>query len=138
MMITVKTFIDVPKEKAWEFWTLPEHIVKWNHPSEDWHTVAVENDLRIGGKFKYVMKTKDESQGFDFEGVYTDVKIFSLIEYKLSDNRTGSIHFNENNDSVMLIEMFEPEGAIPENIQRQWCQAVIDNFKSYVEADENN
>lgn len=137
-MISVQTIINAPIAKVWELWTLPKHIVKWNYPSEDWQTTAAENDLKINGKFKYSMQAKDESVAFDFEGMYTDVKVFSLIEYKLFDNRTGTIRFEENNSSVKLTELFEPNSQDSEDMQKEWCQAVIDNFKSYVELNKNN
>ncbi|MFD1603926.1 SRPBCC domain-containing protein [Flavobacterium artemisiae] len=136
-MISVQTIINAPIAKVWELWTLPKHIVKWNYPSEDWQTTDAENDLKINGKFKYSMQTKDKSAGFDFEGIYTDVKAFSLIEYKLFDNRTGTIRFEENNDAVKLTEIFEPNVEDSEDMQRGWCQAVIDHFKTYAETNQN-
>lgn len=132
-MITVQNIIKEAIDKVWEFWTTPEHIVKWNFPSEDWHTIQVENDLRVGGKFKYTMAAKDGTATFDFEGVYTRVETFSEIEYQLSDNRTGSVHFEASSDKVILTEIFQPETENPEEMQQQWCQAVIDCFKEYVE-----
>lgn len=133
-MISVETIIKAPLEKVWQLWVLPEDIVKWNHPSEDWETSFAENNLKSGGTFKYTMKAKDESAAFDFEGIYTDVKMFELIEYKLFDNRTGSIRFDENENGVKITEIFEPNIQDSESMQKQWCQAVIDNFKHYVEA----
>lgn len=133
-MITVQNIINASLEKVWQFWTFPEHIVKWNSPSADWHTPVAENDLKVGGKFKYTMKAKDGSEEFDFKGVYTDVKFLSLVEYKLFDNRIGSVYFEENDGDVKITEIFEPEKQNSESMQRQWCQAVIDNFKAYVEA----
>lgn len=132
-MIAVETIINAPIAKVWELWTLPEHIVKWNFPCEDWQTIEAVNDLKIDGKFKYTMQAKDKSAGFDFEGIYTDVKVFSLIKYKLFDKRTGSIRFEENNGSVKLTEIFEPNIQDSVDMQKEWCQAVIDNFKIYAE-----
>ena len=62
-----------PIEKAWEYFTKPGHIVKWNNASDDWHTPKAENDLRTGGNFNYRMEAKDGSFGFDFGGVYDEV-----------------------------------------------------------------
>ncbi|WP_347050508.1 SRPBCC domain-containing protein [Flavobacterium olei] len=132
-MISVQTIINASIEKVWELWTLPQHIIKWNYPSQEWHTTFAENDLSINGKFKYTMQAKDQSTGFDFEGIYTNLKDFSLIEYQLFDNRKGSIHFEENNGLVTISEIFEPNIHDSENMQKEWCQAVIDNFKKYAE-----
>ncbi|MBE8725584.1 SRPBCC domain-containing protein [Flavobacterium hungaricum] len=135
-MISVQTIINAPIEIVWKLWTLPEHILKWNSPSLEWHTTLAENDLKNNGQFKYTMQTKDQSAGFDFEGVYTNINVFSLIEYKLFDNRTGSILFEENNNGVKITETFEPNNQDSKDMQKQWCQAVIDNFKAYAELNE--
>lgn len=133
-MITVENAINATLQKVWEYWTLPEHIIKWNYPSPEWGTTHVENDLRTGGRFKYAMASKDGSMAFDFEGVYICVETFSLIAYQLEDNRTGSVHFEEKDHKVILTEKFEPEAGNSENMQEEWCQSVIDNFKKYVES----
>src|ERR1043166_4787307 len=72
--ITVEATVNAPLEKVWEYWTKPEHITKWNHASDDWHSPHAENDLRVGGSFLARMEAKDGSFGFDFGGVYDDVQ----------------------------------------------------------------
>jgi len=79
------------------------------------------------------MAAKDGSDGFDFEGIYTKIDKFSWIEYRLLDNRTASVHFEENGTEVKLTETFEPEATNSEAMQEQFCNAVIQNFKNYVE-----
>ncbi len=133
-MITVQTKINASIDKAWDFWRLPEHIVKWNSPSKDWYTSKAENDLTLGGKFKYTMTAKEQDLHFDFEGAYTKIEKNKVIAYKLFDNRTGSIQFQENDNHIILTEIFEPTINDPESMQKEWCQAVIDNFKKYVES----
>jgi uncharacterized protein YndB with AHSA1/START domain len=133
-MITVENTIDASIDKVWELWVLPEHITKWNTPSTDWHTPHADNDLREGGKFKYAMVSKDKTQAFDFEGIYTKVKKNKVIAYRLVDNRIGMIYFEEENKKVKIKETFEPEKGNSESMQQEWCQNVIDNFKKYVES----
>jgi len=132
-MITVKTTINASIEKVWNFWTLPEHITKWSFASPDWHTPYAENDLREGGKFKSTMAAKDGSMSFDFEGEYTLVKQNKAIEYIMADGRKVEISFNEIPNGVEVIESFDPETQNPEEMQRGGWQAILDNFKSYVE-----
>lgn len=135
-MITVQNIVNAPIDKVWEIWTTPKHIQKWNIPSADWHNPYAENDLKVGGKFKFVMAAKNGS-GFDFEGIYTKLEKFSLIEYRLYDNRTASVRFEIIDDKVKIAETFEPQKEDSESMQKEWCQAVIDNFKKYVEANAN-
>lgn len=133
-MITVQTTINASIEKVWEFWTLPEHITKWSFASPDWHTPYAENDLREGGKFRSTMAAKDGSMSFDFEGEYTLVKQNEAIEYIMADGRKVEISFNEAPNGVEIIESFDPETQNPEEMQREGWQAILDNFKSYVES----
>lgn len=132
-MITVQNTINASIEKVWELWTAPEHVMKWNNASEDWHTPFAENDLKVGGKFKYTMASKDGTMRFDFEGIYTNVVSPSLIEYKLADDRKVKITFESQKNGVLLIEKFDPETENSEALQQQGWQAILDNFKKYVE-----
>jgi uncharacterized protein YndB with AHSA1/START domain len=132
-MITVKSTINASIDKVWEFWTLPEHITKWSFASPDWHTPYAENDLREGGKFKSTMAAKDGSMSFDFEGEYTLVEKNKAIEYVMADGRKVEISFSTTSNGVEVTESFDPETQNPEEMQRGGWQAILDNFKSYVE-----
>ncbi|MCP2027116.1 uncharacterized protein YndB with AHSA1/START domain [Flavobacterium sp. HSC-32F16] len=111
-------------------------LQNWNYAFDEWHTPCAENDLQVHRKFKYEMTAKDKSAGFDFEGEYTKIEKFRLIEYKLLDNRTGSVHFEDYGEKVKITEIFEPTKEDSESMQKQWCQNVIDNFKKYIESVE--
>ena len=139
--ITVKTTINAPIEKVWEYWTAPEHIVHWAFASDDWETPAAENDVREGGKFKTVMAAKDahstssgqESTSFDFSGVYTVVKEHELIEYDMDDGRHVKIAFTATPEGVTITETFDPEHENSLEVQQGGWQAILENFKKYVE-----
>ncbi|MGZ9734324.1 SRPBCC family protein [Flavobacterium sp. GNP002] len=132
-MITVQNTINASIEKVWELWTAPEHVMKWNNASEDWHTPFAENDLKVGGKFKYTMASTDGTMRFDFEGVYTNVVNPSLIEYEMADGRKVKIVFEKDAEGIKVIESFDPETVNPEEMQKNGWQAILDNFKKYVE-----
>lgn len=132
--ITIETVVKAPVEKAWKFWTEPQHITKWNNASEDWHTPRAENDLRVGGKFLFRMEAKDGSFGFDFAGVYDQVKQNELIEYTIGDGRKVQINFSGNGNQTKVVETFEFENTHPVEIQRNGWQSILDNFKKYTEA----
>lgn len=132
--ITVETIVNAPVETVWKAWTTPEHIVKWNNASEDWHTPKVENDLRAGGKFLSRMEAKDGSFGFDFAGIYDEVKTNELISYTLGDDRKVSISFSGNGNTTKIAETFEAESTNPVEMQKGGWQAILDNFKKYTES----
>ncbi len=132
--IVVQTEITAPLEKVWECWTDPKHIVNWNNASEDWHTPRAENDLQVGGKFLSRMEAKDGSFGFDFEGTYTDVSVHQHIVYVLEDDRAVKIEFDSDGHTTTVTETFVAETQNAVELQRAGWQAILDNFKRYVEA----
>lgn len=134
--ITIQSVIEAPIAKVWEFWTKPEHIVKWAFALDDWEAPAAENDVRVGGKFKTVMAAKDKSTSFDFTGVYTNIKEHELIEYDMDDARHVKIEFAQIPKGVRVTESFEPEKINPEKLQRDGWQAILDNFKKYAEGNK--
>ncbi len=131
--ITIQATIDVPIAKVWEYWTKPEHITRWTFASDDWEAPSADNDLRIGGKFSTRMQAKDGSFGFDFSGTYTDVKEYALIEYTLDDYRQVKNEFSQRPDGIRVTTLFDPESENPEEMQRAGWQAILNNFKVYVE-----
>lgn len=131
--ITVETLVHAPIDKVWEFWTKPEHITKWNNASEDWHTTRAENDLQIGGKFLSRMEAKDGSFGFDFEGIYDEVLTNEKISYTILDERKVTITFLPTENGVQVTETFEAETMNTLELQKMGWQAILNNFKKYVE-----
>lgn len=133
--ITVEADINAPIEKIWEFYNTPEHITKWNSPSNDWHTPKAENDLKTGGKFLYRMEAKDGSTGFDFGGTYTEVIENSLMKYTMDDGRKVVVEMSQENDNpTKVVVTFDPENENAPEFQKQGWQGILDNFKKYVES----
>jgi uncharacterized protein YndB with AHSA1/START domain len=133
--ITIQTTVNAPVEKVWKLWSEPEHITKWAAASDDWHTTRAENDLRTGGKFSSRMEAKDGSFGFDFGGVYDDVRENEYIGYTLGDGRKVTIDFTADGDQTGIVQTFEPESENPREMQQGGWQAILDNFKKYTEQD---
>jgi uncharacterized protein YndB with AHSA1/START domain len=132
--VTVQNTVNAPVEKVWEYWTKPEHITKWNHASDDWHSPSAENDLRVGGTFSARMEAKDGSMGFEFGGVYDAVETNELIEYTLGDGRKVSVKFSGIGNQTKVVETFDAESMHPVEFQKGGWQAILDNFKKYVES----
>lgn len=131
--ITIKTTVNAPVEKVWNFWTEPKHITKWNAASDDWHTPFAENDLRAQGKFLSRMEAKDGSFGFDFIGIYDEVRLYEVISYTIPDGRKVKITFIARDNKTDIIEIFEAENTNSIELQEKGWQGILDNFKKYAE-----
>lgn len=126
--------VNTPVEKVFNFWTKPEHIVKWSSASDDWHTPIAENDLRNCGKFSSRMEAKDGSMGFDLWGIYDEVIQNEYIEYTLGDGRKVKISFTPKGNQTEITETFEAENTNPLEMQKSGWQAILNNFRKYAEA----
>jgi uncharacterized protein YndB with AHSA1/START domain len=133
-VIAIETTVNAPVEKVWNLWTGSEHVIKWNNASPDWHTPSATNDLRPGGKFTYRMEAKDGSFGFDFGGEYNEVKPHELLTYTIGDGRKVRVVFTANAGTTKVEEHFEAEQVNPVEMQKAGWQAILDNFKKYVES----
>lgn len=80
------------------------------------------------------MSAKDKSFSFDFNGVYTNIKENELIEYTMEDWRTVSVLFEDNScGTIKITSIFDAETENPIEMQQAGWQAILDNFKKYVE-----
>jgi len=78
------------------------------------------------------MEAKDGSMGFDYSGVYEKIVEGENIEKQLDDGRKVKITFTVNDGFVEVTEIFEPDEIDPD-LQKQGWQAILENFKKYVE-----
>ncbi len=131
--ITIETIINASPEKVWDYWSKPEHIIKWCQASPDWHAPKASNDLRVDGKFSTTMAAKDGSFSFDFGGTYTIVELHKRIAYIMDDGRKADILFSTQGNAVKIVETFEAETENPIEMQKGGWQAILDSFKFYAE-----
>jgi len=133
LVITVSDTVNAPLQRVWELFTDPLHIIHWNHASDDWQTSYAENDLRPGGAFLSRMEARDGSEGFDFEGRYSEIIPCKTLAYTITDGRNVHISFREHAGAVLVSESFEAEDQNSAELQRAGWQSILDNFKRYVE-----
>ncbi len=130
--ITITANIQADIKKVWDYYTNPTHIVHWNFADPSWHCPKAENDMRIGGTYKARMEARDGSFGFDFEVVYTDIKVEKEISYVFGE-RSAHILFESLDAATNLTITFDPENENPIEMQQAGWQAILNNFKSYTE-----
>ncbi len=132
-VLIVEAIIPAPREKVWDFYTLPEHIVQWNFADATWHCPSAENDLTVGGTYAARMEAKDGSFGFDFVATYREIELGERLRYTIADGRDVEVVMTALDDGRTKVTVtFEPEGENPEHLQQQGWQAILDNFAKYV------
>lgn len=133
--ITIQTSVKSDIQKVWDFWTKPKHITNWNFATDEWCCPKATNNLIVGGEFSWRMESKDGKMGFDFSGTYGKIIDKKLISYGMSDGRKVDIEFSQNGNEVSVSETFDAEGTNTEEQQRAGWQAILGNFKKYVESE---
>lgn len=131
--ITIDATIAGDIKKVWDYYTQPQHITNWNFASDEWHCPRAENELKAGGRYFARMEAKDGSFGFDFEAVYDDVVEEKKVAYTLGDGRQVVTHFDPADGGTKVTTTFEAENTHDMEMQRAGWQAILNNFKKYVE-----
>lgn len=134
--VTVYTQVRAPLARVWEYYTIPEHVMKWNHASDDWHCPAAMSDFSVGGRFVYAMATKDGSESFDFGGTFEEIVPLQRIVYVMDDGRRATVTFAPMGDAVKVSVSFDPEDMNSHELQQSGWQAILDSFARVLEVIE--
>jgi len=132
--IRIDAIIDASPEKAWDYYTEPQHITKWNFADPSWHCPSASNDMRVGGLYSARMEAKDGSFGFDLNATYEDVQKGKEFTFVLEDGRKVNVQFIPADEKTELIVEFDPEQQNTRERQRDGWNAILQNYKSYTES----
>jgi uncharacterized protein YndB with AHSA1/START domain len=69
--LTLQRRLNASPAKVYGAWTDPAQIAKWWHPASN-YVVHAEADVRVGGRFRVIMRTPD-GEDHDVSGVYREV-----------------------------------------------------------------
>ncbi len=132
--IEVEVSVRQPSPEVWNLFNDPDHITRWNFASDDWCCPRSENDLRVGGRLCSRMEAVDGRFGFDFEAIYDEVEPESKLAYTMADGRKAGTCFESLGEETRVATSFEAETENPIELQRAGWQAILENFKKYVES----
>lgn len=132
--ITIHTKVSADIQKTWDYYTDPKHIIRWNFASDDWQCPIASNDMRIGGKYSARMEAKDGSFGFDFEAIYNEITEGKGFVYTMPDDRQVNVYFQSQGNLTEIRIIFDAEKENAVDLQKNGWQAILNNFKNYVES----
>ena len=131
--IKISALIEAERPVVWSKYTEPEHIVNWNFASDDWCCPRAANDMKVGGLYDVRMEAKDGSFGFDFRATFTAVEPEHAFTYRMEDGRMCTVQLISQGDQTEVQVSFDPENMNPIEMQQAGWQAILNNFKAYVE-----
>jgi uncharacterized protein YndB with AHSA1/START domain len=131
--ITVRTHVHADFARVWNGLTTPDAITQWNFAIPEWHCPRATCEARVDGRYSYRMEARDGSMGFDFGGRFTNVIPMELLASILDDGRKVVVQLLANGRGIDVVQTFQAESTNSVDLQRQGWQAILNNFKSYVE-----
>jgi uncharacterized protein YndB with AHSA1/START domain len=114
--ILITREFDAPRHLVWRAWTEPELIAQWWY-AERGEIVSIEMDLRVGGKWRYVMRANG---GFEvaFHGecleIVPDEKLVSTEIYEPvpDESAVNTATFTEHDGATTLTLLVEHSSQI--------------------------
>ena len=96
-LILVRT-IKAPPEKVFAAWTEPETLKRWMAPGDDMTVALAETDLRVGGRYRIVMR---ETNGTEHRvgGIYREIVPGKKLSF------TWAWESTPENESLVTIEL---------------------------------
>ncbi len=70
--LTIQRRLNAPPAKVYAAWTDPQKVKRWWGPKQSEEAVHVEADVRVGGRFRFVMRGP-RGERHDVGGVYREV-----------------------------------------------------------------
>lgn len=132
--IEIERTVNKDVESVWSFYNQVQHIMKWNFTNNDWCCPKASNDLRVNGKLNSRMEAKDGSFGFDFKATYNKIDELKQLIYNISDGRMINIYFEDLGNTTKVKINFEAENSNSIEMQKGGWEAILNNFKKYVES----
>jgi len=135
-VVRIERTFEAPAEDVFDAWTSPEVMRRWYHAAPEWETPVAEVDLRVGGRWRVVMRRPDGSEA-ELRGEYTEIERPRRLAMTCSFNDDPSeteqlveVTFSESGDSttVVLVNSRIPNEERRDSQNRGWG-LCLDNLK---------
>ena len=104
--------LDAAPGKVWRAITEPEMLKRWMAPSDDFKIPVAEAELRVGGRYHFIMNAPD-GQVHDVSGVYREIVPNKKLVY------TWAWKSTPERESVVTIELRAAGGGTELTLKHQ-------------------
>ena len=71
--VRVTRTFHAPRQLVWDAHTKPVLVQKWQSGYDGWDMPVCDMDVRVGGKYKWQWRSREDGKQFGFFGTYTEV-----------------------------------------------------------------
>jgi uncharacterized protein YndB with AHSA1/START domain len=110
--VRVTRSFNAPRQFVWDAHTRPELVRKWQTGYDGWDMPVCEMDVRVGGKYRWQWKSREDGKQFGFFGTFTEVDAPSKLvheEYYDPGDMGGSMPTGE--PCIVSLELSERNGV---------------------------
>ena len=100
--LTIKRHLKAPAEKVFAAWTRPEALKRWFAPSAELAVPLAEADVRVGGRYRIIMR-KADGEEHRVGGVYREIVSGRKLVF------TWAWESTPDRESLVTVE-FKPSG----------------------------
>ncbi len=124
--------LKAPPSSVYAAWTDPKILAQWFGPHHT-HVVSAETDVRVGGRFRVVLRETESGEIHDVSGVYREVEpdrklVFSWAWLSIPEREslvTVLLHpISEGVELTLLHEQFFDEPA-RDSHNRGWTESLV-------------
>ncbi len=112
--VRVTRQFNAPRQLVWEAHTKPELVRKWQTGYDGWDMPVCEMDVRVGGKYRWQWKNREDGKQFGFFGTFTEVNAPSRLEHNEYYD-PGDVEFGEGmqvgDPCIVALELSEQNGV---------------------------
>ena len=110
--VRVTRTFSAPRQLVWDAHTRPELVRKWQAGYEGWDMTVCDMDVRIGGKYRWQWRSRDDGRQFGFFGTFTDVDGPSKMVHKqYYDPGEMDYAMPEGDPCIVSVELSEQNGV---------------------------
>lgn len=108
--IVITREFDAPRRLVWDAMTTPQLIKRWLFQPPGWTMTACEEDLRVGGKFRWAWNGPDGKEAMVMHGAYREVVPPQRIVRTETFDMGCDMRLGEQIASIALAESPAPTG----------------------------
>ena len=132
--ITIETTVNELPIKTWDMFYNQKDIENFHTASSDWECTDAYINFEEWNHFTYTLAKKDGSESFDLQWEFLKIHLYEKVVYKLTDWRKVKTEFFEDvNNTTKIVQTIDIEEINSPEVQKAWWQAILQNFKHYIE-----
>jgi uncharacterized protein YndB with AHSA1/START domain len=108
--VMVTRSFNAGKALVYRAFTEPKLMQRWLLGPPGWTMPVCEMDVRVGGKFRWRWRSKDDGKEFGFHGVFKALKPEARLEHTQSYD-PGDVGGDMGDEAIIVVEFSERNGV---------------------------